>query len=238
MCEESIEFTAEMTKLATSGQEQEKILVNQEQPMVSTSVDASESFEQRVENTAEYKDIEDIEFPGKNKNISIDTENNKNIIIDTVAEIRNEMLKNSGDSDTLPKNSIVSMKDDAIFTECNSRDTTLETRETDFPSQSNFQLQELQNSLNSISTETNFSNNYKIFNEPLEDNDIQKDAEEIYDPESELNFHEAIRAGDTKCVVTLLASESVQNLNEPDWNVSGDPPLLVAATNHCFPILR
>ncbi|CAD1474014.1 unnamed protein product, partial [Heterotrigona itama] len=246
-CKESIEFSsAEMTKLATGGREQEKIFVNQEQPTVSTSVDASESFEQRVKDTAEYKDIEDTEFPEKSKNISIDTKNNKNTIIDTIAEIKNEMLKDSGDSDTPPKlisnsnsNSIVSMKDDAIFTECDSRDTTSETRETDFPSQSNFQLRELQDSVNSISTEmTNFSNNYKIFNEPLEDNDLyKKDAEEIYDPESELNFHEAIRAGDTKCVATLLAGESVQNLDEPDWNVSGDPPLLVAATNHCFPIL-
>ena len=253
-CEESIEFaSAEMTKLATGGREQEKILVNQEQPTVSTSVDASELFEQRVEDTAEYKNVEDTEFPGKSKNISIDTGNNKNTIIDTIAEIRNEILKDSGDSGTPPKsisnsnsnlNSIASMKDDAIFTECDSRDTTSETRETDFPSQSNcenriFQLRELQDSVNSISTETtNFSNSYKIFNEPLEDNDIQKDAEEIYDPESELNFHEAVRAGDAKCVATLLAGESVQNLDEPDWNVSGDPPLLVAATNHCFPILR
>ncbi|KAK1124444.1 hypothetical protein K0M31_006799 [Melipona bicolor] len=97
-CKESIEFaSAEMMKFATGGREQEKILVNQEQPKVSTSVDASESFEERVEDTAEYKDVEDTEFPGK--------------------------------------------------------------------------------------------------------------------------------------------SESVQNLDEPDWNVSGDPPLLVAATNYCFPIL-
>ncbi|KAF3430748.1 hypothetical protein E2986_04817 [Frieseomelitta varia] len=249
-CEESIEFASgEMTKLATGGREQEKILVNQEQPTVSTSVDASESFEQRVEDTVEYKDVEDTEFPGKSKNISIDTGNNKNTITDTIAEIRNEMLKDSDDSGTPPKsisnsnsNSIASMKDDAIFTEYDSQDTTLGTRETDFPSQSNcenriFQLRELQDSVNSISTETtNFSNSYKIFNEPL-DNNIQKDAEEIYDPESELNFHEAVRAGDAKCVATLLTGESVQNLDEPDWNVSGDPPLLVAATNHCFPIL-
>ncbi|KAG7204901.1 hypothetical protein KM043_005296 [Ampulex compressa] len=60
---------------------------------------------------------------------------------------------------------------------------------------------------------------------------------DVYDPEGELNFHEAVRAGDAKCVATLLAAGCVQNLDEPDWNVSGDPPLLVAATNHCFPVL-
>lgn len=250
-CKESIEFaSAEMMKFATGSQEQEKILVNQEQSIVSTSVDASESFEERVEDTAEYKDVEDTEFSGKSKNVSIDTRNNKNTIIDTIAEIRNEILKDSGDSGTLPKsilnsnsNSIASMKDDAIFTECDSRDKMSGTREIDFPSQSNcensiFQLRELQDSVNSISTKTtNFSNSYKIFNEPLEDNNIQKDAEEIYDSENELNFYEAVRTGDAKCVATFLAGESVQNLDEPDWNISGDPPLLVAATNYCFPIL-
>lgn len=52
-----------------------------------------------------------------------------------------------------------------------------------------------------------------------------------------LNFHEAVRAGDAKSVAAMIARGAVQDLDEPDWNVTGDPPLLVAATNHCLPVL-
>ncbi|XP_015176803.1 PREDICTED: receptor-interacting serine/threonine-protein kinase 4-like [Polistes dominula] len=62
--------------------------------------------------------------------------------------------------------------------------------------------------------------------------------DQSYDPETELDFYEAVRAGDAKCVATLLATGRVQNLDEPDWNISGDPPLLVAATNHCLSVVN
>lgn len=52
------------------------------------------------------------------------------------------------------------------------------------------------------------------------------------------SFYDAVRSGDVKRVSTLIAGGCVQNLDEPDWNVSGDPPLLMAATNHCLPVLR
>lgn len=51
-------------------------------------------------------------------------------------------------------------------------------------------------------------------------------------------FYDAVRSGNAKRVSALIASGCVSNLDEPDWNVSGDPPLLVAATNHCLPVLR
>ncbi|EFN84193.1 serine/threonine-protein phosphatase 6 regulatory ankyrin repeat subunit B [Harpegnathos saltator] len=51
------------------------------------------------------------------------------------------------------------------------------------------------------------------------------------------NFYDAVRSGNVKRVSALIASGCVQNLDEPDWNVSGDPPLLVAATNQCLPVL-
>ncbi|XP_008555254.1 ankyrin-3 [Microplitis demolitor] len=50
-------------------------------------------------------------------------------------------------------------------------------------------------------------------------------------------FHEAVRSGDAKKVEELAAYGSINDLDEPDWNVSGDPPLLVAATNHYLPVL-
>lgn len=71
-----------------------------------------------------------------------------------------------------------------------------------------------------------------------EEKEIINSKDESYDPETELDFHEAVRTGDAKCVATLLATGRVQNLDEPDWNVSGDPPLLVAATNHCISVLN
>ncbi|XP_015586738.1 ankyrin repeat and SOCS box protein 15 [Cephus cinctus] len=73
---------------------------------------------------------------------------------------------------------------------------------------------------------------YVITRVPIEDK-----LEEIYDPEEDLSFHEAVRTGDVKSVAMLVARGVVKNLDEPDWNVSGDPPLLVAATNHCLPVL-
>ncbi|KAK2575878.1 hypothetical protein KPH14_007249 [Odynerus spinipes] len=66
---------------------------------------------------------------------------------------------------------------------------------------------------------------------------VDQSKDESYDPEIGLDFHEAVRAGDAKRVAALLANARLQNLDEPDWNVSGDPPLLVAATNHSLPIL-
>lgn len=52
------------------------------------------------------------------------------------------------------------------------------------------------------------------------------------------SFYDAVRSGNAERVATLVANGCVQNLDEPDWNVSGDPPLLMAATNHCLPVLR
>lgn len=50
-------------------------------------------------------------------------------------------------------------------------------------------------------------------------------------------FYEAVRSGDAARVSALISTDCVQTLDEPDWNVSGDPPLLVAATNHFLPVL-
>lgn len=52
------------------------------------------------------------------------------------------------------------------------------------------------------------------------------------------SFYDAVRSGNSKRVSALIANGCVQNLDEPDWNVSGDPPLLIAATNQCLPVLR
>ncbi|OAD58887.1 Ankyrin-2 [Eufriesea mexicana] len=237
--EESTEFTsAEMMKLATGGQEQTEIPVNQDKLTLCISVKTPEILEQKIEDTLEYKKATEDELLEKTENISITIENNQNTNIST-NEIKNEVLKDCDLSVTKStSNSIMSMKVDAFLDECDFQDVTSGTRGTDFSPQNNFELQELQNSIESITTEaSNFSSNFDICNGSLEDAVFQKGIEEMYDPESELNFHEAVRAGDAKCVATLLASNSVQNLDEPDWNVSGDPPLLVAATNHCLPIL-
>lgn len=61
---------------------------------------------------------------------------------------------------------------------------------------------------------------------------------EIIGQEDGDSFYDAVRSGNAKRVSALIANGCVQNLNEPDWNVSGDPPLLMAATNHCLPVLR
>lgn len=75
----------------------------------------------------------------------------------------------------------------------------------------------------------------------------REDAEEQDEADREIvqgcqsdscDFYDAVRSGDVKRVSALIASGCVQNLDEPDWNVSGDPPLLVAATSQCLPVLR
>ncbi|CAL7944301.1 unnamed protein product [Xylocopa violacea] len=237
--EESNELTsAEMMKLATGGQDQEEIPVNQERLRPCVSANTSELLEQKVENATEYKkSVEDSEHLEENEN-SVIIDDNQGTIIDT-NDTENNAL---GDCDpSISKSAaslIVSMKVDPFLTECGSQDAVSGTRGTEFSPKDNFKLQELQNSIESISTEVgNFSSSFDACNGSYEAAIFQNDAEETYYPESELNFHEAVRAGDAKCVAALLASDSVQNLDEPDWNVSGDPPLLVAATNHCLPIL-
>ncbi|XP_011641143.1 ankyrin-3-like [Pogonomyrmex barbatus] len=55
--------------------------------------------------------------------------------------------------------------------------------------------------------------------------------------QNEISFYNAMRSGNTKRALALLASGCVQNLDEPDWNSSGDPPLLMAATSCCLPLL-
>ncbi|XP_015112083.1 serine/threonine-protein phosphatase 6 regulatory ankyrin repeat subunit B [Diachasma alloeum] len=51
-------------------------------------------------------------------------------------------------------------------------------------------------------------------------------------------FYEAVRIGDSRKVEELLGEGAIVDVDEPNWNVSGDPPLLVAATNHCYEVLR
>ncbi|XP_011867663.1 PREDICTED: ankyrin-3-like [Vollenhovia emeryi] len=51
------------------------------------------------------------------------------------------------------------------------------------------------------------------------------------------SFYDSVRSGNAKRVSELIANGCVQSLDEPDWNVSGDPPLLMAATSHCLPVL-
>ncbi|XP_046740065.1 ankyrin-2-like [Diprion similis] len=67
---------------------------------------------------------------------------------------------------------------------------------------------------------------------------LNKENFDDYDPGCAMSFHEAVRTGDAKSIEMLVARGVVQNIDEPDWNVSGDPPLLVAATNHNLPVLR
>ncbi|EZA50320.1 Ankyrin-2 [Ooceraea biroi] len=66
-----------------------------------------------------------------------------------------------------------------------------------------------------------------------------EDAEIITGQQDDGNklFYDAVRSGNAKRVSALISSGCVQNLDEPDWNVSGDPSLLVAATNHYLPVL-
>lgn len=61
---------------------------------------------------------------------------------------------------------------------------------------------------------------------------------EIIGQQDDDSFYDAVRSGNAKRVSALIANGCVTNLDEPDWNVSGDPPLLMAATNHSLPVLR
>lgn len=222
--EENTEITsAEMIKVATGGQDQQEISVNQERSSLCIA------DEQKDEDSAEYKkSIENREFLD-------DTDINEDVISNT-NEIKNEVSK---DCEPSASKSLSNLKVETFLIECDSQDAMSRTRGNDFYPKDSFKLQELQTSVENIITETSdISNNPESCNGSFEDIDICNDADESYDPESELNFHEAVRAGNAKCIAALLASDSVQNLDEPDWNVSGDPPLLVAATNHCLPVLR
>lgn len=240
--EESNEFTStEMMKVATGGQDQEEIAVNQERLTLYPPIDTSALLEQKEEEKIEnQKRIEDSEFSEKNKTTSIRNNDNQDTSSDSDVT-KSEVLNNCESSTTsqLASNSIVSMRVDAFLAECDSQDSIYGTRGTDSLPKDNFKLQELRDCVESIATGTsNLSNDLETHNGSLDSVIIRNDIEEVYDPESKLNFHEAVRAGDAKSITALLASNSVQNLDEPDWNVSGDPPLLVAATNHCLPVLR
>lgn len=75
--------------------------------------------------------------------------------------------------------------------------------------------------------------------EELHLDETQGDVErEIIQGRRNDTFYDAVRSGNARRVSALIASGCIQNLDEPDWNVSGDPPLLVAATNHSLPVLR
>ncbi|XP_076181460.1 uncharacterized protein LOC143153791 [Ptiloglossa arizonensis] len=238
--EENTEITsAEMMKLATGCPDQEEIPVNQAKPTFCISVNTSAFIEQKDKDTLEcMKYSEDNKFSEENENIRTIDDDQDTITNST--EIKNSEVSINGDSSATKStfDPIVSTRLDAVLTESDTQNAMSGTRGTDSFSNDNFIVQELQNSIESIITETiNFTNNPEIRNGSLENADFRNDTKEIYDVESELNFHEAVRAGDAKSVAALLTRDSVQNLDEPDWNVSGDSPLLVAATNHCLPVL-
>ncbi|CAD6238329.1 GSCOCG00008429001-RA-CDS [Cotesia congregata] len=65
----------------------------------------------------------------------------------------------------------------------------------------------------------------------------KKCARKEIDHEGIEMFHEAVRIGDASKVEELVTYGLIDDLDEPDWNVSGDPPLLVAASNHSLPVL-
>ncbi|XP_076635232.1 uncharacterized protein LOC143348625 [Colletes latitarsis] len=239
--EDNTEITcAEMMKLATGGQNQEEISVNREEPTLCISVDATAFAEQKDTDTLECKEhSENSEFSERNENIVTAIDDNQDVIVEPT-EIKNGEVSMNGESSAAKSSSdsIVTTILDELPTESDTRNAMSETRGTDLSLNDNFKIQELQNSIKSMFTEmANFTINYEVRNGSSKEADFQNDAEETYDPESELNFHEAVRAGDAKSVAALLTKDTVQNLDEPDWNVSGDPPLLVAATNHCLPIL-
>ncbi|XP_053977400.1 serine/threonine-protein phosphatase 6 regulatory ankyrin repeat subunit C-like [Hylaeus volcanicus] len=244
MREENTEITCvEMTKLAaTGGQDQKEIPVNQERSTLCTSVDSSAFLEQKgkdMERLECKKYSEDSESLKRDENTVPTIDDNRNAIADAT-DIRNSQVSRNGESSGAKSSSdsIVSTRFDALLVESDPENTMSGTRGTDASSNDNFTMQELQNSIqNDIIESTNFTNDPEVCNGSPKGADFPNDLEEIYDPESELNFHEAVRAGDAKSVAALLARDSLQNLDEPDWNVSGDPPLLVAATNHCLSVL-
>ncbi|XP_076249722.1 uncharacterized protein LOC143189018 [Calliopsis andreniformis] len=227
---------AEMTKLATGGQDQEEIPVNHEGPSLSMPVDTIADQKDKDASDSK-KSFEDDDFSeGDESNIPT-TDDKQNAVADT-SETRNDKLIDRDSSASISSYPIASSKLDAFLVENNSENATLGTRGADRSSSDNLRMQELQSSIENLVKETSsFSNGFVARNESTDGAGVRDVSEEICDTEGELNFHEAVRAGDAKCVAVLLARDSVQNLDEPDWNVSGDPPLLVAATNHCLPVL-
>ncbi|XP_017878177.1 ankyrin-1-like [Ceratina calcarata] len=220
---ESTEFTSppETMKLATGGQVCEEGLVDQERMPAKSEL--SESVEEKAKELAEDPEVSE----NTSENGSDAVERDRNIEAD---ETKSDVLKNCSSTDL-----IVSARIDDNTPKLEA--VSSETRANDSISKDSFKLQELRNSVDSIVTDTSGFSFYETCNGSCEVENLRDDQEESYDPEGELNFHEAVRAGDSKCVAGLLATGSVQNLDEPDWNVSGDPPLLVAATHHCLPIL-
>lgn len=77
----------------------------------------------------------------------------------------------------------------------------------------------------------------KLDPDPIERRDGEAERGGI-DRQDDDSFYDAVRSGNAERVSMLIVSGRVQNLDEPDWNVSGDPPLLIAATNRCLPMLR
>lgn len=69
--------------------------------------------------------------------------------------------------------------------------------------------------------------------------DGEQPADGVWDEDDCARFYNAVRIGDSEKVDELLGQGAIADIDEPNWNVSGDPPLLVAATNdHCFQVLR
>ncbi|XP_078041503.1 uncharacterized protein LOC144472369 [Augochlora pura] len=238
--EENTEIgSAEKMKLTTGGQDQKEIPINLEESSPSTSIDTLISDEQNDGDALKCRRLsEATEVLEENENnVTVD---DKEDVIAESAEIEN--IDVSVDSESIVANSknldtVVSPGDDVHFSESDAENAISETRGNDSPTKNVFKMQELQNCIKCVTKVTNVSSNHEISNGSLEVADFRNISDETYDPESELNFHEAVRAGDAKCIAALLARDSIQNLDEPDWNVSGDPPLLVAATNHCLPVL-
>ncbi|XP_034942760.1 ankyrin-3-like [Chelonus insularis] len=96
----------------------------------------------------------------------------------------------------------------------------------------------LKDSLNEIENSMNEEISLNVFESPSSKSkaSVQNIKNEIH-PDDIAKFYKAVRMGDAEKIEELIAFGFVNNLNEPDWNVSGDPPLLVAATNHCLPVL-
>lgn len=217
-------------KLATGGQISVEGPIDQERSPASG--ESSESVEEKAEDTRECKVItEDTEvFQKTSENLPCTIERDRN---NETNGSNGDVLKTCGSTDLIVSTKIDGQQEEG---------TSSGTRGNALVSKDSFKLQELQNSIDSIAaTDTSSSSSFSFYEacngscEVVENS--RDDRGESYDPEGELNFHEAVRADDSKCVAGLLASGSVQNLDEPDWNVSGDPPLLVAATHHCLPIL-
>lgn len=232
----------EKINLVTGGQDQKEIFVDQEKTPLSTPIntpildkendEAILKCETSSEMTKVVEENEDTVIKLVESDLLLSTADMEHIDVSFDGE--SIVVK------PIPFDTIISPRLNAIFKHLSknyTQNTILETRGDDSPTKNNFKMEELQDCIKSVTKSTNTSNNPDIPNGLLEGADFQNISEEVYDPESELNFHEAVRAGDAKCIAALLARDSIQNLDEPDWNVSGDPPLLVAATNHCLPVL-